>query len=255
MATVRKLKTLPYFTFGDFSSDSAGLYVGTADTYNAPAQDLSDIVIPGRNGSYLVSNDRYENVDVVVHVGIFKDLDAYVDPYTTYRQTVTDALLSSQDYQKLHFYGLPEAANYYRLAVVKSGIEWNVFRNRYSTADITFSCRPEKWLDAGSDEIAITSNRYIINPTKYPARPVITFKGSGTITIERTTVTVASNSVSALLIDCEAMNCSDIYRNVSHNELISLNGYVFPVLQPGENYIAFSSGISNLKITPRWYVL
>ena len=53
MAVTRITGALPRFTYGDVDSDSFQLFVGAAETYNAPAADIQQLTIPGRNGSFL----------------------------------------------------------------------------------------------------------------------------------------------------------------------------------------------------------
>ena len=78
--------------------------------------------------------------------------------------------------------------------------------------------------------------------------------GSGSVTIQ----TADSNSTWYLEsideyteIDSEQMNC---YNGTElKNDTVSGNG--FPLLQPGDNTIAFDGGITSIEIIPRWVTL
>lgn len=53
-----------------------------------------------------------------------------------------------------------------------------------------------------------------------------------------------------LYIDCEIMECYS--GATSYNDRLTLSNQTYPVLNPGSTGITLS-GISEVRITPRWY--
>lgn len=88
------------------------------------------------------------------------------------------------------------------------------------------------------------------NPTEFPSAPLIRAYGNGVFEMDGVTVTI-TNTTSYTDIDCELMDCYEGTTN--RNNDVSFSTYDFPMLQPGENEIDIVSGISALKITPRWW--
>lgn len=142
--------------------------------------------------------------------------------------------------------------DHFRLAYFKES--WEV-ENRYTRLgkfDITFHCRPERFLTTGETPVAVTSGGTITNPTTYKAKPLIhiTGSGSGTLTISGITMSF-TGIVDYLNIDCDTM---DVYRLASENRNNLMTGE-FPVLYAGSNSVAFTGGITSVTITPRWWII
>lgn len=53
-----------YLVFDRRSSADYSLYIMGPPTYDSPARDMETISIPGRNGTLLVDNGRFENIEV-----------------------------------------------------------------------------------------------------------------------------------------------------------------------------------------------
>jgi len=143
-------------------------------------------------------------------------------------------------------------SDHFRLAYFKES--WEV-ENRYTRLgkfDITFHCRPERFLTTGETPVAVTSGGTITNPTTYKAKPLIHIEGSGsgTLTVNGTTMSF-TGIVDYLNIDCDTMN---VYRLASENRNNLMTGD-FPVLNSGSNSVAFTGGITSVTITPRWWII
>ena len=127
--------------------------------------------------------------------------------------------------------------------------------NRYTRLgkfNISFRCRPERYLKTGSMPVDVANNGKITNPSDQKAKPLIhiTGSGNGTVTVAGTTMTFTS-IVDYLNIDCDTMN---VYRLPAENRNSTMSGD-FPVLAAGENTITFTGGVSTVTITPRFWVI
>lgn len=142
--------------------------------------------------------------------------------------------------------------DYFRLAYHKGGFDVENRYTRLGKFNLTFRCRPERYLISGSNPEAISSGDKIINPTDYESQPLIyiTGSGSGTLTIQGQTIEI-TGMTDYLYIDSDIM---DTYRQPGENRNSLMTGE-YPVLKPGENNISYSGGISGVTITPRFFVI
>lgn len=103
----------------------------------------------------------------------------------------------------------------------------------------------------------ITAAKALVNPTPFRAYPLVEITGTGTVTIGDTTLTISSNANPPIYLDCELMEAYSIVGGVitSANAQITMSNHIFPSLPPGASVIQASSGITGLKVTPRWWRL
>lgn len=92
------------------------------------------------------------------------------------------------------------------------------------------------------------------NPTQYDALPLLETTGTGTLNVGNTSVTITGTSTQVLYIDSELM---DAYSEVGGamtpaNDKITLTN--FPTLEEGSTNVTYS-GLTSVKITPRWWRL
>ena len=95
----------------------------------------------------------------------------------------------------------------------------------------------------------------LVNPTGFPAKPMITVHGSssGTVTIGAQTVTI-STITDGMFLDCELEEAYAISGGVVSN-LNSVVSGSYPVLGAGESAVSWTGGVTGLSIVPRWYEL
>lgn len=232
-----------YFTYAGTSSRTYGILIDSHTGYHAPERDYDTVEVPGRNGTLTVDNGRYQNVDLTYHCGIgvgfhakYNQFRAWLMSYTGYRR-LEDTYHTDQ----------------YRMARVKSAPSPEYFvRGRAGTFDVTFDCKPQRFLKSGETQQTFSSGGSITNPTLYPALPLVRVYGTGTLTIGSVTIVINSASsytdLDSEIQDayCGAINC---------NGNITLRSGSFFELQPGSNAVSMSSGITQVRITPRWWTL
>lgn len=162
-------------TFDGKTSREYGVYITGQAVYNAPERDVEMITIPGRNGSFALDNGRFQNITVTYPAGIFADNEA------DFAQAVSDFrnyLCSRKGYCRLTDEYNP---NEYRMAVYKSGLDVDPAQLRAGEFEITFECKPQRWLTSGETATAVANNGTLTNPTLFDSQPLLAIKGYGTI--------------------------------------------------------------------------
>ena len=235
------------FVFDGVSSLSFGLRVFGQTPLTDPVPDMTDVVIPGRNGVLHQYNNRY--AEAKIEYSCIAIQEQYRDNIEPLLAGIRGFLLGHQGYYRLEDTFRPDE---YRMAVYKGGASPVVNQhNEAGGVRIQFSARPERWLKSGEIALSCSNGTKIINPTYFPAKPILRLYGTGTITITGVglRVTTASGYTD---IDCDAQEAYKGSTNCNNNVTL-LNGS-FPTLAPGENTISVS-GFTSVQITPRWYIL
>lgn len=235
-----------------------GVYITGEAVYNAPERDAEMITIPGRNGALYRDKGRFENIEVTYHCGMFAESQAdFAENIRKFRQAF---LIRVGGYQYLYDdYNTDE----FRMAVYKSGLEIDpVAMSTAGEFDITFNCKPQRFLKTGSNTYEPSSGAQFTNPTSWNSQPLISFKtstGNGVITLANNsgnqTITVSGAPTNEVIyIDCEVGEC---YK-YSGTTLVSLNNYVsfganIPQFYGGTTTYTYDNTLNTMKVQPRWW--
>lgn len=232
------------FRFDGVSSSLYAVFISGEGTFNGTARDVSEIEIPGRNGTLLLDNGRYQNIDLTYPAFI-------VDSFNTNFQALRSFLLSKTGYCRLEDdYHTDE----FRIARYRGNIQPKTTQfNREGEFEITFNCKPQRFLTSGETVTTLTADGTISNPTLFDARPLIRVYGSGTLGVGADTITIGAHSYTYIDIDCDTMDA--YFGSTNCNDKITLSGDTFPVLHNGSNGIDLGTGITKVEITPRWWRL
>lgn len=161
--------------FDGESSRNYGVYITGEAVYNAPVRDVEMIKIPGRNGEFALDNGRFENIEVTYPAGIFADNEAdFAEAISDFR----NFLASRTGYCRLEDDYNPTE---YRMAVYKSGLDVDAKVLKAGEFDITFDCKPQRWLKDGETAITMASGDTLTNPTLFESSPLLETAGSGSI--------------------------------------------------------------------------
>lgn len=164
-------------SFDNTSSRNYGVYITGEAVYNAPERDVEMISIPGRSGTFALDKGRFQNIEVTYPAGIFANTEA------DFAQAVSDfrnLLCSRKGYVRLTDDYNPEE---YRMAVYKDGLEVSPTQLKAGEFNITFNCKPQRYLLDGEEAIDVSSGEVILNPTLFESSPMLEVKGYGTINI------------------------------------------------------------------------
>lgn len=239
-------------TFDGVNSLDSGVYITGEAVYNAPERQVNMVTVPGRNGTLALDQGRFENIEVTYPAGCFADdQTAFAEKVRNLR----NEFASRVSYKRLSDTYHPDE---YRLGVYKSGLEISPVRyNSAGQFDITFDCKPQRFLVSGETALVFTANGEIENPTLFASKPLLVVTGVGTINIGAYVLTVESGGSSSQVIniDCETQEAWEVIAGakLSRNDLIQNAGESFPELAAGTNNIILGTGITRLEITPRWW--
>ena len=182
-------------TFGGINSLDYGVYITGEGVYNAPQRMVDTVSVPGRNGDIIIDQGKYDNVTVVYQAGTFgNDQADFRDKISAFR----NAILSQLGYQRLTDTYHPDE---YRMAMYSSGLE--VSPAHYSDAgefELTFYCKPQRFLTSGETAVAVANNGTVTNPTKYASSPLLQFKGYGDLALDGATIQVHNEPYGTLLL-------------------------------------------------------
>lgn len=228
-----------------FGGEDVPAYVASTPKIIRPTRKMNVTPIAGSNMELVEMEDAWNTYDQPYSLFIGDGSDDCVQPSIDEVARV----LNKTGWQVLTDDNEPD---YYRLAYYEGGLDVDNRYTRLGVFDISFKCRPERFLVVGNTPVGVATGESILNPTAYNAKPLIhiTGSGSGTLTIAGTTMSF-TGITDYLNIDCETMN---VYRLPSENKNSLMTGN-FPVLKSGNNIISFTGGITGVTITPKWFVI
>ena len=231
--------------FNGTSSQDLHALVQTAPEYEFPEKDYSATHVPGRNGDIVIDEGSWQNVPRTYNLAI----DTRKISYAEVASKLVQWLHSASGYARLEDSYEPD---FYRMAMYKdSGSISNIY-SKAGQIEISFDCKPQRYLKSGEVSDLFTSNTEYRNPTDFPSKPkiVIHGSGSGTVKIGAYEITIF-NILDGMTVDCEIQ---DTYKNdINCNSRVSIAEY--PKIIAGNNLISMSGGVTSIEITPRWWML
>lgn len=239
------------------STNDFNVYTSGEATFSSPERNYESIDILGRNGSLTVDYGTFKNINVTYRCFIPYDLEKNLRAFRSF-------LGSKHGYFKLEDTRHPDE---YRMARFVSALDVNSARLEVGSFELTFDCKPQRYLINGNEVKTFSSNGTIINPTYQIAKPLIKINGTstGTLAIGDARISVAlTSSVSSLYFDTELLDAYSMSgtTKVSRNSLVSdsisgnyIHGIEGMELDPGSNAITKTGGITSVEITPRWWTL
>lgn len=234
-----------FLTFAGKSSHDFGVMISGEALFNSPVRKYTEETIAGRNGTLIIDDGSFENIEVKYPSYIVTDMPQRIRDFANY-------MGSFKGYQRLEDTYAPDV---YRLAQYRGGleVESSGYMNRQGKFDIVFNCKPQRFLKSGEQPITFTANGKLFNRTQFESCPHLRVYGNGAGTVAVGHYTVNISSIDEYVdIDCELM---DAYKgSVNCNSNVSFNADVF-ALPVGENGVTFSGNITRVIITPRTYIL
>lgn len=185
------------FTFDGTNSRAYGVYITGQGVFNAPLRNVEMVEIPGRDGAYALDKGNFNNIEVTYPAGIFADNET---DFATAVSNLRNFLCSKVGYVRLEDDYNP---NEYRMAVYKSGLDVTHDMLIAGEFEITFECKPQRWLTSGETKTTLTSGNTITNPTLFDAKPQLQTKGYGEISIGSQVITVENVPYGTIIISSE----------------------------------------------------
>ena len=238
------------FTFGSVDSGDFGIYISGSGTFNSPSRVVEMLDVPARNGQLTIDRGRFANIEVKYPCGIYGVTD-----FKSRIMAFRNALGALRGYQRLtDDYNDDE----FRLAIFSAGISLSeVINLRMAKFDVTFNCKPQRFLTSGETPTTFSADGTITNPTAFDAKPMLQITGSGVVGIGDYSITLAGVSSQTVYIDCDVMEAWTLSggAKVNANDIVQYAGNEFPSLKQGSNGISLGTGISQVVVTPRWWRL
>lgn len=231
-----------------------GVHVSGTGVFNGPEEDYESVEIPGRNGDLHIFNGRFKNVELTYKAWIAGDRwvpgEERQDFIMNVRQ-FRNHMLKSRGYQRLEDTYHPDE---YRFAMFKGPFTTEPIMLQAGEFDLTFDCKPQRYLKLGEKKIELKKTGNINNPTDFDALPFIRVYGYGSLQINDTIITISSTYSNPYMdIDCEIQDC--FYGKQNANPYVNLVDGEFFALKPGINTITLPSRITKVELTPRWWIL
>lgn len=226
------------------SSALTGIYVDAALSFNKPAKRVETFSVPGRNGDLIIDEGTFDNV--LITYPCYEP-----NTFPTYYDTAVNTLAALRGYLKIECSNDSTHFRRGRFIVPSDPVVKRV--NKDGFFDLAFDCKPPRWLTSGETVTTLSASGTITNPSKFASQPLIRIYGTGKVTVSGTEITVASHNQSYVDVDCEMMDCFCGTTNM--NSYVSFSTNDFPTLASGSNTITLGTGITQVKITPRWWEL
>lgn len=208
--------------------------------WKTPDKMVDFYEVIGRNGEVSIPQGSYSNV--------IRSFNCFINKgWNTNYNSFVDWIMSKDGYMRIES---SEETDVYTKAILSNHIEPKMWQNNEKGSFVLeFNFMPQKFLKTGETGITISSSQTLSNPTHQNAMPLIEVTGTGTITINTSVLTLATNQTTTI-IDCETQNAYEgsINRN---GDLTVTNG--FPVLKSGNNSVSVSG--CTIKLYPRWWRL
>lgn len=183
------------FIFDGENSRDYGIYVQSVKVFGAPTRDVEMVSIPGRDGEFVLDKGRFNNIQVV-YTCAFGTYTKY--DFNTGVSDFRNWLASRKGYKRLE-----DEINIgeYRMAVFKDGLDVSTLNKETGTFEVTFDCKPQRWLnDASALPVEIASGDDIYNPTLFESRPLLEVDGYGTISISGEEVVLHNEPLGIVLL-------------------------------------------------------
>lgn len=220
----------PYktFTFDGVSSSTYGVYLTGKGVFDAPERAVEMIEVPGRNGTFALDQGRFQNITVTYKVGMFDDSET---DFATKVSNFRNWLCSKIGYVRLSDEYNPDE---YRMAVYSGGFELDHDLLIAGEAEITFDCKPQRWLTSGETATAVANNGTLSNPTLFDAEPLLAVKGYGNIAFNGYSIDI-ENALLGNIIIIGAFSESGVVTKyyvpemVNNGDTITLNNIVLKI--------------------------
>lgn len=245
------------------------VYTTDAPIYNSPEPDVKSVSIQGRSGDLLIDNNRYRNIVV--------EYPCVIPAATGNQMSAANCLAGLRSFLLLNRGYLKIADSFnvseYRLGRYVGGLEVHpTITGDAATFTLVFSCKPQRWLVSGDQEITLTRQSsdsmyfgYFQNPTQFHSLPIVTLTGTGSGNVQiykaagsadyiSTTIRI-DNLDGTIIIDCELQDA--YFENTNLNDKITLTSGRFFEVASGWNNVQVSTAINTdtIKIIPRWWTL
>lgn len=217
-----------------------GVVPTLTDTFEAAEPDIEYISVPGRSGDLVMSNDRFSNIEVTFPAFIYRNMKTNVKGLSAFLNSLKGYVRIEDSVHTEEF----------RLGQYAGGFKPSI-GGQYEAAsfDISFNCKPQRYLKSGETAQTFTASGSITNPTRYASKPLLTVVGSGSVIVGGVTITIDTEQTD-ITIDCETGDC--YHGSTNCNGDVSFSSHDLPTIPAGASTIGLD-GVTSVSIVPRWF--
>lgn len=241
---------------------SFSLFVVDKDIYKVPERSYSLIEIPGANGSYVVDDGYYKNVDIWYDLG-------YVGAYSIPSEMDSLTAFFAGTYYSGKYFRVTDSYNplFFRLAILKGDVSMTQELEKSGKMRMNLSCKPYRYYVSGETVVDTTTLVTSVNPGEesYPMFSIIAIPTDTASTVH-VTITVGStdyvitipahSDTYTFILDSEKKVIFDL-DGVVHNDWIDFT--TFPTLPHGSTTVRSSVDVSTslfvANMRTRWFTL
>lgn len=229
-----------FFLYDGVSSSHFRAWIAYGNFFDAPQRDVSEIEIPGRNGTLTIDNGRFSDMSITYRVYIPFGFPESVGELRAF-------LAATSGYRRLEDSIHPDE---YRLAKYISAFTVENSDRNGGELDILFKCKPQRFLKSGEGLFSVKNGQRLYNPTNFPALPYFRVYGSsGRLMVGNTVIQISAIN-DYIEIDCDTQNAykgtENCNANISHD---------FPALAAGETGIRWEGNITKVEMKARWWTV
>lgn len=236
---------MSYIEFNNQKSSDFGLILSNEITLKSPSVNRSFQKIDGVDGEIAIGDGMLKNTSREFPFTVKSGQGVNVESVAT---AISNWLKKDSEWHDLYFAGEPDYVYrglYYEEYDVSRVVSW------YGKCLLKFTVKPYKFLKSGLTETTLANT--ITNPTERNARPKLTIRGSGNITITIGNQTCALKNVSqGIIIDTLYQTVTSLNNTPAWTKITS---YPLPVIEPGTQSITVSGTVTDIKVIPRWEVI
>ena len=257
------------FIWNNHSSLDFGVVLSSSGAHTTPERDISSVEIPGRNGSLILSNNRYGNTTIPYECVLIPDPKKSYDEQL---ETVLDWIYSG-DNDSYKVLSDSYHTDTYRFARLVDTIEPEKDGGLYRFT-INFDCQPQRYYICGDNWLDFSTEALtLINPSNYAAQPKIVISGntskttlSDTLTVDNVSYSFKSwtgqnslngkNYLNDIILDAGIMDCYLSDGTPCNRYLLADNTSPDKFIELGKGSHTIShTGNCTVIIQPRWWTI
>ncbi len=233
-----------YIEFNGIRSDSLGLRIYNDMTHESTGYDVETVVVPGRHGELLLSNNRLKAVNKSFPFRLLSEKNV------TEQQIKISEWLNVEGYKPLLLSW--EKDFEYRAAFISTFEIQEILRN-FGKLKVDFLVHPIKYYKDGLKMRSMNNGETLIGKGNVSAQPIIKIVGSGNCELSiNGRLTKLRDIQSGITLD---MQSNTIYYGTqgAWDKFVRSPESVKPYLDTGNNVVSWT-GNFKVEIAPRWGV-
>lgn len=233
-----------WFSFAGHKNTEYGVHLLSMPTRPHPARKGTLLSLPAADGKFWQDDDAYDQI--VIPICCITLDNANIDTINAWLSGKGNLIFGDEPQRVYHAQITKEFSRSNRSQ-----------RLRGQEFTVSFDCEPYRYnVNAANDAETINeSGTSITNPGTVASAPLLKVTGTGEATLMIGQNTLLFSSFPApIYVDCEA-KIAYTGTGTASDPMLLATQYVtgeWMRIEPGANFVSFTSGITSVEITPRW---